>query len=287
MDGVVDAWGACDYAAGGEIMTATKTPSVSSVRRALSIIEVLAGARNGLGVSVVSRKIHAPKSSTHTILLTLERSGFLEYDARSEQYSLGPKFFALGYLLPSKTDAREQARPYLADLVENTGLTAHLAILDGNQIVYVEKIDSPGLVKMNTWVGRRIDAHCTALGKVLLAHSPADRFNELFKSKALVQRTARTIGSRETLMREMHKIRARGFAVDDEECGIGVRCVSSPIFDREGKAIAAIGVAGTTAQISRPTLETLGRLARDAAGKISRNLGFHRAARSNGWRGLG
>ena len=254
--------------------SAARTPSVSSVRRALSILEILAGTRNGLGVSAVSRKIHAPKSSTHTILLTLERGGFLQYDDRNEHYSLGPKFFALGYLLPSKTDTREQARPFLADLVETTGLTAHLAILDGNQLVYVEKVDSPGLVKINTWVGRRIDAHSTALGKVLLAQASTDRIHELFRSKSLDRRTPRTITTKDALLREMHKIRLRGYAVDDEECGLGVRCVSSPIFDREGKAIAAIGVAGTTAQISRQTMVSLGRLARDTAQRISRHLGF-------------
>jgi DNA-binding IclR family transcriptional regulator len=143
-------------------MVPTKTPSVSSVRRALTIIETLAHARNGMGVSVVSRKIHAPKSSTHTIFLTLERSGFLRRDDRTGHYSLGLKIFDLVSLCLGKTELREQTRPYLLNLVEQTGLTAHLAILDGDQVVYVDKVESPGLVKMNTWVGRRIDAHCTA-----------------------------------------------------------------------------------------------------------------------------
>jgi IclR family transcriptional regulator, KDG regulon repressor len=255
-------------------MVPTKTPSVSSVRRALTIIETLAHARNGMGVSVVSRKIHAPKSSTHTILLTLERSGFLRRDDRTGHYSLGLKIFDLVSLCLGKTELREQTRPYLLNLVEQTGLTAHLAILDGDQVVYVDKVESPGLLKINTWVGRRIDAHCTALGKVLLAHLAAHRFDELFKSKVLARRTSRTIGSKDALKREMQRIRARGYAVDDEECGTGVRCLASAVFDHEGKAKASIGVSGTTAQVSRQKLESLGNLARDTARKISRNLGF-------------
>src|SRR5580704_2523867 len=259
----------------GATMPATKTPSVSSVRRALSIIEILANAPKGLGASVVSHKIHAPKSSAHTILLTLERSGFLQRDARNGRFSLGPKFFTLGDRLLAATEPRDKARPFLMDLVETTELTAHLAILDADQIVYVEKMDSPGMVKMNTWVGRRIDAHCTALGKAMLAHLEPDHFNELFRGSVLSRRTRRTIDSKEALKRDIQKIRARGYAIDDEECGIGVRCVASPVFDRSGIAVAAIGVAGTTAQVSRQDIEELGNLAKSAAAKISRNLGFN------------
>jgi DNA-binding IclR family transcriptional regulator len=255
-------------------MGATKTPSVSSVKRALSIIETLAHAHKGMGVSGVSRKIHAPKSSTHTILLTLERGGFLQRDEQTGQYVLGLKILSLGSLHLGRTDVREQARRYLLNLVELTDLTAHLAILDGDQLVYVDKVDSPGLVKMNTWVGRNIDAHCTALGKALLANLPAGRLDELYKSKTLSRRTAKTIVSRDALAREMQRIRVRRYAVDDEECGTGVRCVGSSVFDREGKAIAAIGLSGTTAQVSRTKLESLGNLTRGFAAKISRNLGF-------------
>ena len=255
-------------------MPATRTPSVSSVRRALSIIETLAHARNGMGVSVVSRKIHAPKSSTHTILLTLERSGFLQRDERTGHYLLGMKILTLGNALLGNTDVREQVRGYLLDLVEQTGLTGHLGVLDGDQLVYIDKVDSPGMVKMNTWVGRRIDSHATGLGKALLAHLSAHRFDELFRSKPLARRTRKTICSKDALRRDMQKIQARGYAIDDEECGAGVRCVGSAIFDREGKPIAAIGVSGTTGQVPRHKLESLGNLARDHARRISRNLGF-------------
>jgi DNA-binding IclR family transcriptional regulator len=255
-------------------MAATKTPSVSSVKRALSIIETLAHARNGMGVAGVSRKIHAPKSSTHTILLTLERSGFLQRDERTGHYLLGMKILTLGNALLGNTDVREQVRGNLLDLVEQTGLTGHLGVLDGDQLVYIDKVDSPGFVKMNTWVGRRIEAHATGLGKALMAHLTSHRFDELFKAKSLCRRTRKTICSKDTLRREMQKIQARGYAVDDEECGMGVRCVASAIFDREGKAIASIGIAGTTAQVPRQKLEALGNLARDHARRISRNLGF-------------
>ena len=255
-------------------MVASRTPSVSSVRRALSIIEMLAHAPSGMSVSGVSHKIGAPKSSTHTILLTLARCGFLEREHRTGNYTLGLKILTLGNLHIDKTDLRAQAQPYLHGLVERTGLTAHLAILDGNQLVYVDKIESPGMVKMNTWIGRRIDAHCTALGKALLANLPLDRLEDLYKRNALTQRTGKTISSRDALKREMQRIRFRRYAIDDEECGIGVRCVGSVVFDKEGRAAAAIGVSGTTAQIGKARLESLGILTRLCARKLSRNLGF-------------
>jgi IclR family transcriptional regulator, KDG regulon repressor len=128
-------------------------------------------------------------------------------------------------------------------------------------------------VIMNTWVGRRIEARCTALGKALIAHLPPDRFGEMFRSDALARRTGRSITSKEALKREMSRIRDRGYAIDDEECGIGVRCVAAPIFDRNGRAVLSIGMSGTTSQVTRNNLESLGAITRHAAGKISRNLG--------------
>ena len=254
-------------------MPATKTPSVASVRRALSILELVANSRDGLGVSAVGRKIQAPKSTAHTILLTLERSNFLQHNDRTGKYTLGSKFYVLGDRLLADSEPREHARPFLLDLVAKTQLTTHLAILDGNEVVYVEKIDAPGFVKMNTWVGRRIDARCTALGKALVAHLTPDRFGEMFRSDALPRRTRRSITSKEALKHEMSRIRDRGYAIDDEECGLGFRCVASPIFDRNGQVVIAIGMSGTTSQVTRTNLESLGALASLAARKISRNLG--------------
>ena len=115
--------------------------------------------------------------------------------------------------------------------------------------------------------------YCFAQAR-LIAQLTSDRFDDLFGREALARKTRRTIDSKDALKREIQKIRARGYAVDDEECGLGVRCLASPICDREGRAVAAIGVAGTTAQVNRHDLEKLGNLAKNAAVKISRNLGF-------------
>jgi IclR family KDG regulon transcriptional repressor len=233
-----------------------------------------------MGVAGISRKIHAPKSSTHTILLELERSGFLRRDDRTGDYSLGLKIFELVSLERGTTDLRDQARRYLLSVVAETGLTAHLAVLDGDQIVYVDKVESPGMVKINTWIGRRIDAHCTTLGKALLAYLTPTESDSLFKIKALTRRASRTITSKAALKRDMQKIRARGFALDEEECGTGVRCIASVILDHEARAMAAIGISGTTAQIPRRDLESLGVLLNEVANKISRIAGFrcHRAS---------
>src|SRR5260370_17682862 len=129
-------------------MPATRTPSVSSVRRALSIIETLAHARNGMGVSVVSRKIHAPKSSTHTILLTLERCGFLRRDEKTGHYLLGMKILTLGNALLGDTDVREKVRGYFLDIVEKTRRTGQLVVLGEDQLRSTLKMDSPALSTM-------------------------------------------------------------------------------------------------------------------------------------------
>jgi DNA-binding IclR family transcriptional regulator len=247
----------------------------NAIERALSIMEALAQRKQGLTNSEISRRLGIPKSSACYILSTLERRGYLSRDQASGKYRLGLKVLSLSGGVQVGTDLREAARPALGKLVERTGLTVHLAILDRGEIVYIDKLESPaGLIRINTWVGRRMDIHSTGVGKVIVAYLPKLEAEALINGRELKKWTPKTIASSEGFLRELEKVRARGYAIDDEENCLGVRCVAAPVFDAAGKIRAAVGVSGTTGQIDRASIAKLALLVREAADEISESLGY-------------
>jgi len=139
-------------------------PNATAVERALAILESLDSSRRGLNISELSRKLDIPKSSTHVIILTLERLGYVQKRKDSLNYSLGLRAYGLGLGMMKNLSVSEVALPYMRVLVDEIRLPAHLAIPDGDQGVYIQKVDAPGLIKIDTYVGRRMDLHCTGVG---------------------------------------------------------------------------------------------------------------------------
>lgn len=251
--------------------TATTHPS-TAVDRALSILEATGQRTEGLTNSEISRRLGIPKSSASYILRALERRGYLRRDAESGKYRLGLKVLSLGQEALTGFDLGELARPVLRALVERTQLTAHLAVLDHGEAVYIEKVDAPGFIKMDTWVGRRMYVHSTSVGKALAAHLPRDVVEGIVRERGLKKRTPKTITSFSRFLAELEKVRAQGYAVDDEENSVGARCVGAPVFDRLGNVEAAVGLSGTTSQIDLSSLPKFAELVQEAARKISRHL---------------
>lgn len=243
--------------------------TVPSVIRALSLFELLAESQRGLTLSDLSRRLSLPKSSTYLIVKTLEGKGYLQKHAQTGHYRLGLKLVGLSRKALDNLSLREEARPLLRALMRRTGLTVHMGVLEGSEAVIVEKVEAPGPVKLATWVGRRLDAHCTGVGKALIAHLPEDELNALVRTRGLTRHNARTIVSAARLRRELKKIREQGYAHDDEEDELGLRCVGAPVLDSSGRAVAAISVVGTTSQIQPGRVERLGRFVRAMAAKIS------------------
>jgi DNA-binding IclR family transcriptional regulator len=174
-------------------------------------------------------------------------------------------------------DIKEVALPVLRQLAERNQLTAHLAILDHGEAVYIEKVDAPGFIKMDTWVGRRLPVHSTSVGKVLVAYLPEADIKAIMKEHGLKKLTPKTITAHADFMRELERVRAQGYAVDDEENNLGVRCLGAPVFDRFGKVEAAMGVSGTISQIDKTSLPKIAHLLMQAAQKISHQLGYQAA----------
>jgi DNA-binding IclR family transcriptional regulator len=255
-------------------MSVSKTGKVPAVDRAFATLELLAASNGGLSISTVARRLKAPKSSIHLIMTTLEDRGYLRKDLPSRKYFVGLRITDLARVTLEGFEVRKLSRHLLVDLAAKIGLTVHMAVLEGSEAVLIERIQSPGLVQLDTWVGQRMHVNCTAVGKALLAYLSEEEFKRTIQGRRLIKHNQYTICSIAKLRDELNRIRAAGYAVDDEEEEIGVRCIGAPIFDHTGKVIAAISAAGTTAQIPLDRMEKIAKCVRDTAGRISLTLGY-------------
>jgi len=247
--------------------------SGSSVERALAVLETVAERAHGMSNADLHRKLKIPKSSASYILRTLVKSGYLRRDRETARYHLGLKVVGLSHKALDSLSVREVAAPILRELVAASQLTAHVAIYDREEAVYVEKVDAPGFVKMNTWVGRRLQLHSTSVGKVLAAFMPQEEIEPMLARRGLYSRTPETVTSVPRLIKELAKVREQGYALDDEENSLGVRCVAAPIFNSQGQIEAALGISGTTYQFERSSIPRFADMVKTAARKISHQLG--------------
>jgi len=246
---------------------------VTSVERALSILELLASKHQGLSTSAISRSAHVPKSSTSYLLRTLVARGYVRRDPETGQHTLGIRVLSLGGQAMQGMALREVAIPHLRSIVERTRLGAHLAILDHCDAVYIERIESPGFIKMDIWVGRRVAPQITAIGKALICQLEREEVQEIAARHRISPASSKTIMNMPRLLEELGAIRQRGYAIDDEEHAVGVRCVAAPVFAASGEVIAAIGVSGTVSQLNDDYLHSVGNIIRTAALKFSGQLG--------------
>jgi DNA-binding IclR family transcriptional regulator len=249
------------------------TYSVPSVSRAMRILELLAESQRGLTLSDISRRLGIPKSSAHVLIKTLEVMGYLKSSKMNGRYCFGLKLVSLSNMALENLDLREQARPFLQHLMLRTGLTVHLAILEGAEAVIIEKVEAPGMLRLATWVGRRLDANSSGVGKALLAFATDGNCYQRFAWHPMARHNKNTISSPERLARELKKVRELGYAFEDEEGEIGFRCIGVPLFDSANRAIAAISVAGTTSQISSDRVASLISAVKATALQISERLG--------------
>ncbi len=251
-----------------------KPYSVPSVSRALRILELLAQSKRGLTLSDISRKLALPKSSVHLLVKTLEVMGYLKSNRVNGKYNFGLKLVSLSHTALENLDLREQARPFLQDLMLRTGLTVHMAVLEQAEAVIIEKVEAPGMLRLATWVGRRLDANSSGVGKALLAFGADANIEQRLTGRAMARHNKNTIASPDRLARELKKVRELGYAFEDEEGEIGFRCIGVPIYDSADRVISAVSVAGTTAQIPKERVAKLASVVQATALEISTHLGY-------------
>ncbi len=242
--------------------------TVTSVERAFSILEALDASRLGMNVSAISRKLGIPKSTAHVIIGTLVNLGYVVRDPNNKSFGLSLKVYALGRETMRSLHLPEVSLAPMKWLAEKAGLTIHLAVLEKNQAIYVQKVDGPGLIRFDTFVGKRTNLHCTAVGKVLLAHAPDPVQREFLAKASFARHTRNTITSAASLREAIDKIRHQGFAVDDQEEEPGIRCLAVPVVNPSGAFVAALGLTGTVDQVEPENIPKLVAAARRAASRI-------------------
>src|SRR6267154_1486519 len=183
-----------DYRVSAMMTAAIKNDSPSAaVERALAMLEAVAQESDGLSNAEISRNLNIPKSSASYILRTLETRGYLTRDAASGRYRVGLKILSLSRGALGGRDVRGIALPIMRHLTHQTGLTCHLAVLDGPDAVYIEKVEPEGFIRMDTWVGRRMRVHATSVGKAIVAHIPQEQLEEILRKSGMEKRTPKTI----------------------------------------------------------------------------------------------
>ena len=260
-------------------MTETKPNNlVQTIERASSILDILGQSPQGISIRELSDKICHPKGTTHRLLSSLSYFGYVRQDPKTRNYLLGLKLVELGQLLLSQLDPRKEAESFLRDLAERTKETVHMVILDRNEVVYIDKVETDqhtsGL-RMASRVGLRNPAHSCAVGKVLLTDFSEEGLNNFIKEKGLPKRTENTITNPAQLKEHLKSVRAQGYAIDDEENEKGIRCVAAPIYNEVGRTVAAISVSGPAFRITKKVIqEFIKKEVMETALKISQRLGF-------------
>jgi DNA-binding IclR family transcriptional regulator len=220
------------------------------------------------------------KSTLYRLLEAMRAYGLIEHDEKSGKYYLGLKLFQLGMIAVERLEISECASSALEQLVEQTGETAHLCVLDGSEVVYVAKVESKQTLRMPSNIGRRNPAYCTGVGKAILAHVPEEQLKTYLTNTPLRAYTDRTVVDPTLLMKQLREVASRGYSVDDEEINEGLRCIGAPVRDYSGEVIAAVSIAGPTMRITKGKIPELARHVIGAADSLSEKLGFHSREKS-------
>jgi len=210
-----------------------------------------------MGISELSNATGQPVGTIHRLLMTLVARNYVVRDGRTRRYTLGPAFRRLAGISLQTPDWAEIGTPLLRDLVEISGETANLAVMEGDRAVYVAQVQPRRMVRMFTELGNRVYLHCTGCGKVLLAYQPDSVIASIIAETGLPGFTDTTITDPGQLKQELEMIRQQGYAIDNGEQEEGVRCIAAPVYDPRGKVIAALSISGPGSRLDSRRIPTL------------------------------
>lgn len=247
---------------------------IQVIDRALDILELLATEKGGLGVTEIGIKLGLHKSTVHRIVSAMGERGYIEKAAKNGIYKVGLKLVELSSILLSNVELKTEARSYLWELTSKLNLTSHLAILDGVDAIYIEKVDVLSNIRLYSQIGRRIPVYCSALGKSLLSGLFDEELENVVSKCNFIKLTPNTIIDGSELIRQIKQVRVTGWSVDDEEHDEEIRCIAAPVFDYRGKVIAAVSISGPISTVSKEKDESNGELVAGVALKISKRLGY-------------
>ena len=246
---------------------------VQSVDRALLIIETLAEDDEGYRLSDLAVRTGLSTSTAHRLLTTLERRRFVQFDRDGSKWHVGAQSFVVGSTFVRRRNFATQAMPYLRKLRDQTRETANLAVVDDESIIVLTRMESREIMRSLTKVGGRVAMVASGVGKAVLATYSDDDVNAIIRRQGMPRLTEKSIVRPGALFRELETIRRQGYAVDDEEARIGLRCVAAVVYSDSSEPLAAISVSGMTSRVTAARLPALGQTVREVAAELTLALG--------------
>jgi IclR family KDG regulon transcriptional repressor len=246
---------------------------IQSLGRAFGILEEVARHRDGIGLADLGRRVGLHNSTTFHLAKTMVALGYIRQEKESKRYRIGRPLFALAASALDEIEMVNVAMPVLEDLARQTGESCHFAVRMGDAIVVIARTSGPGAFQLTDRVGVVRPAHCTALGKAILASLHPDQLLRLLKRAGLKPSTEKSITEIRVLVREIEEIRRTGIAHDDGEFNLEVRCVAVPVADFTGKVIGALGISGPIWRLSNQAIKSRAKIVQEAAARLSGEFG--------------
>jgi IclR family transcriptional regulator, KDG regulon repressor len=251
---------------------------VPAVDRAADVLELLLREQRSMPAADIARALFLPRSSVHDLLASLVRRRMLTLTDQGE-FALGVLLFELGNGYAARLDLAVEGQQVAAQIARECNETVHLAVLDGTDVLYIAKIDTSHTVRMVSAVGGRLPAHCTAVGKALLASLDDDDLAGRYGGEALPTMTPKSVASLAELRAELSRVRRDGVAWDNAESNVFVRCVAAQVRDHRGEVVAAMSISVPTVRWRRDRQPKFERLARKGAAELSMRLGYREPRR--------
>ena len=246
---------------------------VRVVDRVFDILEILATHKGGISLSQIAAETSMSKTTVHRLLATMLSRQYVEHN-EDGSYTLGYKFIETASNHINNLELITEAKPLLSRMLWDLNLTTHLGVLEGANVVYMEKMDVYPNTRLYTQVGYRSPAYCSSMGKCLLACLSGDELDRVLSCCKFEQHTPNTIVDKDKLKQQLKEVRVAGWAMDNEEYQLGHRCIGAPVFDYRGSAVAAISASGPISQLTDERVEVVKREVKSAAKRLSRRMGF-------------
>jgi DNA-binding IclR family transcriptional regulator len=244
-----------------------------SLDRAVSVLEVLGESDTPLSLAEICERMSLPKTTAHRSLMVLERSALIERTSENRFY-LGLKLYELGNRAVEQVDLRSRVYPHCRRLSLQVGETVHLGVLQKTSVVYLDKAEPNRRVCMSSKTGSTNPVYCTSLGKAMLAFQSPERIEQIVAKIKFVRHTRKTLLTADSLLKALERVRRRGYAVDDEEIELGVRCIGAPVFDENRQPVAAVSISGPTSRITVQSVPAIAEQLLLCCREISASLGF-------------
>lgn len=248
------------------------TTTIQALDRALDVLGILA-AREGMTLTEIATALDQSVATMFRVLATLERRGFVEANAETQEWHIGAEAYRLGSAFLRRTNVVERSRPTMRALMQRTGETSNLGIEKGGKILFISQVETQESIRAFFPPGTLSPLHASGIGKALLSTYDDARIAAMFKEMPLERFTEKTITSLPDLLDDLRRTRANGHALDDEERTMGMRCVAAPVRNVHGEVVAGISVSGPTQRLSYDHIRKIGDLVRQGAIEVSHSLG--------------